>query len=243
MLALVVVSVVSFLASPSPALAGPCAIPPLSASPMTVEGTAIPPDGGVLVALGSGFGLWDQPSQTLDSTGWQFIDGGTKHAPVVTTLAPGLAVFRVPPGKGKLGLADAKRTLVTVDRVADAMPRLPAPAVAAIVHTRHAPASRRASERSTVIVKLRAARPATAVALILWEDKATTAASWVSITGLEATARAIEVFRTPDRCEARIPGLAETPPGKKVSVAWVDAHGRVGARSKMVVVGKGKPAR
>jgi hypothetical protein len=225
----------------SPAIAGPCAQQSLTAHAMAIANTAIPPDGGVLVAL-IGMGGWELPSETLDNTGWQFVDGTTKTAPVVVPLAPGLAVFKPPAGTGTIKLDEPKRTVVTVKRVADALPLLPAPAVASIVHTTYvAPPGPRPGNRtsSTVTAKLTAAKPDQAVAMILWEDK--TPVAWTAAAGLEPTERVVELFRSRGRCETVIPGIVETTPGRKVSVAWVDVHGRVGARSKVLVVAKGKP--
>ena len=58
----------------------------------------------------------------------------------------------------------------------------------------------------------------------------------------EGPAGEVASYRTPGRCQVQVPGFTETPPGSRVSLAWVDASGRVGAQSKPVVVTKGKSA-
>jgi hypothetical protein len=65
--------------------------------------------------------------------------------------------------------------------------------------------------------------------------------SWSSAFDYEGPTGTLEVYRTPGRCQTQIPGFRETAPGSRVTIAWVDASGRIGAHSKAVVVTRGKP--
>jgi len=221
------------------ASAGPCAIEPLAAHAMTVNGTVIPPGGGVLVALSGLISDWSQPSQDLTKTAWKFRDGGKDAAPTVTILAPGLAVYEPPAGTTDIKLDDAKRTLVTIKRTATATPALAAPTVKAITHLHTMGGGPRAAIRDAVIVRITSKRPASAVAMILFAGKSP--ASWVSAFNFDNPTSAVEIYHSPGRCETAIPGMVETKPGSRVAVAWVDAAGRVGVRSAELTVVSVKP--
>jgi hypothetical protein len=235
---LLVAALVGVSGLASPAVAGPCAIAPLVPSVLAVNGTLVPPDGGVLVGLLDLNG-WDQPSQPdLAKTKWRFVDGTKEVEPVIRMLAPGLAVYA---HNTATKLIDAKRTLVTVRRV-DAKPLLPAPSVKSIVYVRNTPPPSPRSFHSTqVTASLTGPRPDGAVAMIVFTSgKVPTPMSWVSAFSYEGPTGELEIYRTPGRCHTQIPGFSETPPGSRVTLAWVDASGRVGLSSKEVVVAKGR---
>lgn len=222
----------------STASAGPCAIRPIAAHAMTANGTVLPAGGGVLVALGD-TGDWSAPNQDLMKTGWMFVDGGKPIAPAIKLLAPGLALYEPPAGTTEIKLVDGKRTLATHPRSA-AKPLLAAPVVTAVDYvTVHAPGPRQ-SDRDSVTAQLTGARPDGAVAIILFA--AGKPMSWTSAFNYAGPKGPIELWHTTDRCETPIPGITATPAGTKVTVAWVDASGRIGAMSKeLVVVRKGIP--
>lgn len=223
------------IANTYPAVAGPCAIHPIVPHAMTANGTELPPGGGVLVALGEG-GAWDAPAQPdLTKTGWMFVDGGKSITPVIRILAPGLAVYEPPAGTTAIKLSDGKRTLATHPRTA-AKPALPAPVVTAVDYvTSSIPVGPRQSARDTVTAQLTGDRPANAVAIILFA--AGKPASWTSAFSYAGPKGPIELWHTVGRCETQIPGLVATPAKTKVTIAWVDASGRIGAMSKELVVG------
>ncbi len=222
------------IASTPPAVAGPCAIRPLVPHAMTANGTELPPGGGVVVALGDS-AAWDAPAQPdLTKTGWSFVDGGKSIKPVIRILAPGLAVYEPPAGTTTVKLSDGTRTLATHPRTA-AKPVLPAPEVTAVDVTRSLPVGPRQSARDTVTAQLTGDRPVTAVAVILFA--AGKPASWTSAFAYAGPKGPIELWHTAGRCETQIPGLVATRAGTKVTIAWVDASGRIGAISKELVVG------
>lgn len=224
------------LASTGSASAGPCAIHPLAAHPMTANGTELPPGGGVLVALGD-VADWNAVSQPdLTKTSWKFVDGTKSTAPVIKLLAPGLAVFEPPAGASSIKLVDGTRIVATHPRTTTAKPLLPAPVITAIDHvTSAAPMGPRQAPRNTVTAQLTGDRPDGAVAIILFA--AGTPASWTSAFSYSGPKGPLELWHTAGRCETAIPGLVATQPGTKVTAAWVDASGRLGARSKELVVG------
>ncbi len=208
---------------------------------MTANGTELPRGGGVLVALSDG-GDWDAPAQPdLMKTGWMFVDGGKSIAPTIRILAPGLAVYEPPEGTTAIELSDGKRTLATHPRTAakpvlPVLPVLPAPVVTAVDYvTSSIPVGPRQSARNTVTAQLTGTRPDNAVAIILFA--AGKPASWTTAFSYAGPKGPIELWHTTGRCETAIPGLASTPAGTKVTVAWVDASGRLGATSRELVVG------
>lgn len=205
---------------------------------MTANGTVLPSGGGVLVALGDTGGL-DATSQDVMKTGWMFVDGGKSVAPVIKLLAPGLALYEPPAGTTEIKLTDGKRVLATHPRSA-AKPLLAAPVVTSVDYvTLHSPGPRR-PDRDSVTAQLTGARPDGAVAVILFA--AGKPASWTSAFHYAGPKGPIELWHTADRCETPIPGITATPAGTKVTVAWVDSSGRIGAMSKeIVVVRKGIP--
>ena len=108
--------------------------------------------------------------------------------------------------------------------------------ITAIDHvTSAAPIGPRQAPRNTVTAQLTGDRPDGAVAIILFA--AGTPASWTSAFSYTGPKGPLELWHTPGRCETSIPGLVATQPGTKVTAAWVDASGRLGARSKELVVG------
>ncbi len=224
----------AILTSTTVTTAGPCPIRPLEPQAMTVDGAEIPPDGGVLVSLAETL-EWNKPSQPdLTKTSWKFVDGTKSAAPVIKLLAPGLAMFAPPAGTAAIKLDDGKRTLVTAKRVAT-RPLLAAPSPKSVTH-RVAVVRQGTSSmlnRSSVMLDP-GARPDGAVALIVFI--AGKPASWVTAFGPPGP---LEVFHTPGRCDTPIPGFVEPKVGSKITVAWVDAAGRIGAHSKELAVIKG----
>lgn len=222
-------------ASTGTASAGPCAIRPLSPHPMTANGTELPPGGGVLVSL-SDMQDWNARGQPdLTKTSWKFVDGRKASDPVIKILAPGLALFEPPAGASSIKLVDGKRIVATHPRTTTARRLLPAPVITAIDHVTSAAIGPRQAARNTVTAQLTGERPDGAVAIILFA--AGTPASWTSAFSYTGPKGSIELWHTTGRCETAIPGLVATQPGTKVTAAWVDASGRLGARSKELVVG------
>lgn len=227
---------VAAIAIPSASSAGPCAIRPLAAHPMTVANTVIPPGGGVMVSLSEG--EWDGPIQSdLSKTGWKFVDGAKQVDPVIRVIAPGLAVYEPPAGKTAIKLGVGMRRFA-FQRTADAKPLLPAPVATAIGYAGgNVPVGPRQSPVFTNRVKLEAARPNDAVAIIVFTvDKTPVATSWTTAFNHTGAKGELEVYRSPGRCETPVPGLVPVLPGTKVTVAWVDATGRIGAKSKELTV-------
>jgi hypothetical protein len=219
----------------SNAEAGPCRISLLAPHAITIGGTELPPDGGVLVGMLADMGNDVNSPTALDRTRWKFVDGATSTAPVVRTIAPGLAVFEPPPGSNPLTLTVENNRKLTFKRGA-AKPALGAPTVTGIVND-VSPGGPRQSPTTTITVKLTGARPDSAVAMIVFDG--TTPVTWATAFNYQGPTGQLQVFRTAGRCETQIPGSSAPASGTKVTVAWVDAAGRIGAKSKVVTVAQG----
>jgi len=220
--------------SSSPAGAGECDLRPLYASRLTTADVAIPPGGGVVIALGRLEGL--VPSQPdLVKTRWKFVDGANQTAPVVRVLAPGLAVYQPPAGATAIALADGKQVIAKLRRTATATPLLPAPPVTAIVASTTEPRGPREEVQRSIDVTLSGPRPDDAVALVMFTE-AGVATSWVPTVGYRGDKGTLAVYHSPHRCESEPPGVIALPAGARATVAWVDASGRFGARSKVFTI-------
>lgn len=195
---------------------------------MTPADTVIEDGGGVMVhaALGDAQGNERLPDVT-HQTAWRFRDGTKLVAPTIETIAPGLSVYRLPPAGAKLVLETDKHAEIThVKRSADrGAALLPAPMPTSIEW------ERRTSFRSStdlVTVHLIAPAPAHASAMIIYgPDKV--ARSWGVVTHGN---KEVVAYASGGRCSMAIPGNAPSNLGDRVTVAWVDASGRVSAASR-----------
>jgi hypothetical protein len=195
---------------------------------MTSQGTVIEDGGGVMVhaGLGEDPGGARLPDVT-HQTAWRFRDGTKLVAPTIDTIAPGLSVYRLPATGANLVLENDKHVAITrVTRSADrGAALLPAPMPTSIDW------ERRTSFRSStdlVTVHLIAPAPAHAAAMIVYgPDKV--ARSWGVVT---RGGKDVIAYETGGRCSMAIPGNTSSNVGDHVTVAWVDASGRVSAASR-----------
>jgi hypothetical protein len=221
------VACISILALASPAAAVPCRLVQLSPKVMTPATTAIPSDGGVVVAS------WTDPDSVVTEATddaavqptWRVRDGKSRLKPVIEHLAPGLAVYRLP--RSTTELEDGKHAIVfTAKRTADAVERLPAPKIKSVKHEVYK--GRRSS--SHVIAEVAGAPPADAIALVIADAKKQIPRSW----GVAAAGQ-IWVHST-GSCAMKPTGTLPTVKGERVVLFWVDAAGRKSEASKVFVV-------
>ncbi|MBL0218575.1 MAG: hypothetical protein IPQ07_32445 [Myxococcales bacterium] len=222
------VSLVSLGTTAAPA-AAKCAMSHLR--PEVLSTDEIAPGGGIVVATEQA--SYDEPDEgdAVQPT-WQLEIGGTRSAPKIDTLAPGLAVYRVPASATAATLFDGKtvRGKITIGTTKAAA--LAAPKVKGIRHDKSM--GRRASAYTTVT--LDGAPPAGMVALVLTDAKGTPRSFGV----VEDGAAELRVYAH-SRCGVVPNNTVESKIGDKVKLFWVDRNGRKSPVSKIVTI-TGTPA-
>jgi hypothetical protein len=223
-------ALLTLLASP-PAFAVPCGFDALQ--PTALKTTPIASGGGVIIGLRSAIDPPIRPRPTdAEQKAWRFRDVNRLVVPTIRVIAPGLAVYELPPGTGPvLVLEDAEHLpVVTARRALDKQPdSLSAPKLVKATNR-----TMRNTERmrvgSIVDIKLGAPVPANAAAIVMFS--AGKPLSWVEVTPQTTELTVFHQYR----CDQTIPGVVEPRPGKRVVVAWLDASGRLSPMSKAVVV-------
>jgi hypothetical protein len=228
MLVLVAVSLVS------PRAANALCIAPHQQPAIVNDGVAAPPDGGLLVATATDHRKPDEGEAAQPA--WRLRDGTKVSKPAIVTLAPGLVVYRLPAGMVAAELHDGTIARATFSSMsaADAAKLAPlaAPAATRIATTT---VSGTRGSSTTTIVSLTAPAPANALALVLYDAKTKRPLSY----GL-VVAGATEVnVHAQGRCSALPNGTSIARPKTRAFVRWVDAHGRLSAPTKAIVVAKG----
>lgn len=203
------------------ASAGECADAPLTARPLTTDQTAIPSDGGILVAYQPQAA--DEPQRGLVKD-WRLVDGAQRTAPRVTPLAPGLERLQ-PVGTQ---LVDGKgASLLRFSAAKAAGPVLDAPAATAVVRTTSEAGRRR---MRVVSVALATAAPADRI-LVVFDKAGKVARSWGRGNGSPKVA----VFGS-GGCTLVANGTIESQVGDEVRLAWVDRTGRLSGLSAPITV-------
>lgn len=209
----------------SPLASAKCAMGHLAPKVMTTA--PIPAGGGIVVAtLDVPYSEADEGDAVQPS--WQLDVGDAKSAPKIDTLAPGLAVYRVPAGTGTIKLLDGTKVRATATFAkGDAPAALAAPKLEAVRHDRTY--GRRASAFTTVT--LDGAPPAGAVALVLADAKGKPRSYGL----VEGTGTELRVYAQ-SRCSVLPNGTIESKMGDKVTLFWVDQSGRKSAPSKVIEI-------
>jgi hypothetical protein len=214
-----------------------CAMPSIGSVVLSSAGAKIAAGGGILVGSQTSFGSNAVGAEDAINKSWRFSDGTKQHEPVLVTLAPGLVVYQPPKGvTGALTLVDGKTEHAKFEVTADAPVLLAAPDLKSVVRT-EVPV-RYGGSRFEVTARFKAAAPKGTIAVVVFAvtKRGNVARSWASI-GEGATTG--QVAGTAGRCDPGVPGEVISKVGEKVVLAWVDAHGRLSAPSKPVVVKRG----
>lgn len=218
--------------------AGACAMPqfgPEVLSPAT--GVQLDASGGVVVGL-SAFRGGGRAVDNLGKLAWTF-DGA---APVITMLAPGLAIVapkQLPAAGATATLRDpADTTTPRATATAGAVAALPAPKVKALQHAFY---SGPRSSGSSLGATLAAPPPASAVALLYYDPEAYKAGKpargWIALKDQPAGAT-VQLYAT-GRCVVLVPGTDAPMVDDKVVLVWLDGNGhRSPASNAVVVTGK-----
>jgi hypothetical protein len=216
----------------TPAVAGPCAISGLVATPVTLIDTTIEDGGGIIVAAMPGPYSQRKPGDdVLRPPSWRLRAGKALVSPTIDVVAPGLAVYRLPAGDGAVSLVDGTQTIVTVrrsaDRGASVLPA-PMPTSVEVEHT----TGFRGSQNERVLVHLIAPAPRGAVVMIAYGADGKVR-SWGP---LQQDAREVVVYTSAGRCQTPQPEIVASQVGDRITVAWLDLSGRLSARSGEVEV-------
>lgn len=203
-----------------PALA--CAPPPPESEVVANDKATIAPDGGVIVTLDEDFGGAER-FVVLRADGAQL----TNRLPI----AYGLSVIQVKPATKKLEVLRGGKVVNTLT-VAPA-PVLPAPKLVRVRSTatrRTAPGNMYAPV-AEMTIELGAAAPAAAFTLVIY--KVDRAGARSVAYGTPDAKRAVTFATGGKQCRG---GFEPLFPGERISVAWLDVHGRISARSPEVAV-------
>ncbi len=216
------------------AAAADCAFMPLQAVVVTQRETAIPSDGGILVATTYAGGSAKAKSENAVRPGWR-LRGKTLTAPNIDVLAPGLAVYRVPftSQDAAVELEDEDHNVVAkVTGSKSILTKLPAPRPTSIVYS--ATMSRHSSQ--TITATLETAAPDVAYAIVIADAKGSALAWNFMVKGK------IQAPYSHSDCGMLPNGTNPPKPGDLVTLYWVTADGRRSEASKPLKM-TGKVAR
>lgn len=232
--AFVAFGVMTFAATVShPVDAAPCPRMGMAPQVVTKADSTVPADGGVLVRWVS---ARISEGATMTEPTWTVKQGKRTLKVISTVLAPGLVRYSADGGgaqqlvdeNGKLLLPYTRATTKDSDGLAKA------PDVKAIEMIEN---DRPRYSSRTFTAKLNAAVPANAVAVIVYgydaKTKADTALRWTNVTKGDTTITLDSQGRS---CGGVAMGTVALQRDNKLSLAWVDATGRVSAHSNVVSV-------
>lgn len=230
------VTTVVIAACLAPSAAGAdCALMGLAAKVVTPSGTAIPKDGGVVVAaLPVDRGELAQGDVAAHPE-WSLSDDDGRERPTLVTIAPGLVVYRrmsgAAPIPNKDGVVmrhrpgaydfelqdDREHVLGTFSRAGATPPTLAAPKVKRV----HLDQQISRRSRTEVIAELSADPPPDAYALVL-ADRKGVARSWWTVS---PNVRTQTAYHARD-CLALPNGTVASRSGDKVTLFWLTIDGR-----------------
>lgn len=205
-----------------------CAMTGLAPVVLTPDGATIAPEGGIVV------GARPEQDASLDDKdaaaqpGWRLRIGARAEQPTLVSLAPGLALYKLPSRATQASLIDDKRATVGKVTVGARTPALGAPKIKRIVH------DTRLGRRPFATVQLQLATPvpAGAVAIVIADAKGVVR-SWGEAKPGETSVFGYERRR----CQVLPNDTVESKPGDKLVAYWIDAGGRKGAQTTGTVVG------
>jgi len=204
--------------------AADCALMGLVPKVLSAPEAVLAADGGIVVGAVSEDRGPLQSGDIAVQPAWRFVVPKGTITPAIESLAPGLAVYRA--STDTLVLEnDQAETLAKATRTADKRPKLAAPKVKTIKYD--APISRRSIQR--VEVKLDGAAPAGVIALVLADAKGKPK-SWGPAAGT-----VFYPYLQRD-CFVLPNGTVPSKKGDKVTLFWVDEHGRKSGLTKPLTI-------
>jgi hypothetical protein len=229
------VLVAAALSLPPSTAAGDCMPVQLTTQVITLADTAIPSDGGIVVAT-TVSGKYDPANRGKSAEAvrptWRMRVNTTTSAPKIDELAPGLAVYRLPAKvSSPITLEDdEQKTVAKVTRSTAKLAAYPAPKVKKLEY--HATMSRRSMQRIEATLEVAPAK--LTYALVIADTKGK-ALSW----GMVGAGLTQFPYLHSD-CGALPNGTSVPKPGDMVTLFFVDSQGRRSPASKPIKLG-GKP--
>jgi hypothetical protein len=215
--------VLSALLVPAHAAAD-CALMGLAPKVLSAPDVALAADGGIVVgAVSEDRGALEDGDVAIQRA-WTFVVPKGTITPAIESLAPGLAVYKTSANAFELR-GDNDEVLAKATRSDARRDKLAAPKVKSIRYD--APMSRRSIVRIEVTVD--GGAPAGAIALVLADAKGK-AKSWGPATG------AVFYPYLQRDCMVLPNGTVPSKKGDKVTLFWVDEHGRKSAFTKPLTI-------
>ena len=213
-----------------PAAATQCVGTHLEQHVLAAPPSQLPPDGGIVVGSAAAAGPLAPGKAARTEPVWSVrIDGRNDSASTkATTLAPGLVVYRALPAAKRIAVLEGKRIRARSSFTDSYGTALVAPQAARVLHEVD-----QELVGIKVTVSMSAPAPVDAIAMIVY-DARSRARTWAPVT---AGATTVVVYND-ILCRSVPSGTIEPSPGDKITVAWVDAAGRVSARSAPISVSK-----
>jgi hypothetical protein len=202
--------------------AGACAMRGIPTQALTPANGTVAKDGGVVV--------WTEDAAKAPAL--TFSDGKQKKPAKPTVLGVGLVVYPVP-GTGTWTLDDANKvTIVKVTAGAGAKP-LDAPKINWV---KYASQTSRRGTSEWVTVQLKGEAPAGAVALVVFDDKGQPKSfgKYEGATDPASGPPVLTVYSS-GSCLVSSDGTLPTNRDDKVQLAWLDASGRLSAKTSATV--------
>jgi len=216
--ALVVGAVIT---APASVHAGACAPQEIPTRALTRPGAELAKGGGVVVAMESAA---KAPAMTFGKT-----------AAVKTVIGAGLVMYSPPAGTGSIALQLNGKDLVRVRRAGD-LKVVAAPKLGAVTY--YSSTSRRGMYVS-LAVEIAGALPPGIVAVAVFDDNGTLR-SWGDVSEVPPPERGVKTQQVnvyaSGSCVVQPDGFAPSAAGDKVQVAYIDASGRISAKTAAIVV-------
>jgi hypothetical protein len=199
-----------------------CAMVPLTTK--VSSATEAPEGGGLVVATthdgpkpkGGG---WNPVNPA-----WRFRAGGKLHVPVIESLAPGLAIYRLPAGVTSAELVDGKTVLGRITIKGPKLAPLAAPKVKTLHQTMQ---SSRKGMSIEMFAELGEDMPAGAIGLVVADAKGTPRSYGSSREG-----RTMLVY-SHYPCSQDPTGAVQSSDGEELQLYWVDRAGQKSPATKM----------
>lgn len=212
----------------------PCAEPMLTDRPLTADGAVIPSGGGVVMATVNGFDGDD------GGDGARLQSGTTNVEAKRDYIAPALYVIVAKPQNNRaIELVGTRGKPILRLTQGDLVPKH-APPKLAKAHSTLAPAKPDPQPKrsmweasSQYTIELGEAPPADVLALVVYDGD--NGIAWARPAKGQTT---YSFWGGGKRCS---PGPSSLPQGRTITVAWLDAGGRVSLRSKPIQVGVTPP--
>lgn len=200
---------------------------------ITLSGSSVPSDGGILVAA-TVSGSYDPANggsgaANVVNAKWKLRGSMATMAPKIDLLAPGLAVYRVPADSAEVTLEDESNKAVAKVTTSKAKPGAvyPAPKVKKLEYV--ATLSRRSSQRIEATLEVEPAKMTYAIVIADAKGKPT---SW----GMTGTGLTQFPYMHSD-CGSLPNGTSVPKPGDTVTLFYVDSAGRRSKSSKPMKLG------